>query len=352
MALPTVTVIVCAYKTGDRIRATIDAILAQTFRDFALVVIDDASGDDTEKIVSGYKDPRVTLIQNEKNLGIIGSRNKGISLAETEFLATCDHDDMWLPTKLEKQLAYMRANPECGAVGTYWTVFRNGKADGTRTVADTRPGFLAWRLFTQNCLLHSSLLMRTATLRENGICYRSNVPFGDDWKLCHELARAGDIGIIPESLVHYFIHGENFSISANSKMLDSGAQMLAEEISNLLGEIVPEGLMKDYFDCFARGETPIDKNRHLSVGNLLKQITEAKLAQEHDGEVKKVIRREAGSMWWKMCSWRAKFHGPALLEDASDSELYGWLEISPLGKILEYTKVYLVFSLRKLRLKN
>jgi hypothetical protein len=259
---------------------------------------------------------------------------------------------VWLPTKLEKQLDYMRANPECGVVGTYWTVFRNGKVDGTRTVADTRPSFLAWRLFTQNCLLHSSLLMRTATLKEKGICYRSNVPFGDDWKLCHELARAGAIGIIPESLVHYFIHGENFSISANSKMLDSGAQMLAEEISSLLGEIVPEDLMKDYFDCFARGVTPIDKTRHLAVGRLLMQITEAKLAQENDGEVPEVIRREAGGMWWKMCSWRAKFHGPPLLADASDGELFAWLEIGLLDKILEYMKVCLVFSLRKLRLKN
>ena len=109
---PTVSVITPAFNAEKTIRGTIDSVLAQTYEDYEIIVVDDYSTDRTVEIVEKYatKDSRVRLIQLKENSGAAVARNTAMKAAKGRYLAFLDSDDQWFPTKLEKQLAFMQEN--------------------------------------------------------------------------------------------------------------------------------------------------------------------------------------------------------------------------------------------------
>ncbi len=105
-----ISVIMPAYNAEKTIRQAIDSVLSQTYSDFELIVINDCSKDSTQAIVEDYKekDPRLILVNNERNFGVSVSRNVGVDLAKGDYIAFLDSDDMWRQDKLEKQLSVMK----------------------------------------------------------------------------------------------------------------------------------------------------------------------------------------------------------------------------------------------------
>lgn len=103
-----VSVIMPAYNCEKFIEDSINSVLTQTYSKLELIVIDDGSQDNTEKIIKklSKEDPRINFIKNEKNLGVSETRNKGISLASGDWIAFLDSDDIWEKTKIEKQMKY------------------------------------------------------------------------------------------------------------------------------------------------------------------------------------------------------------------------------------------------------
>lgn len=107
-----------AYNAAKFIRVAIDSILAQTYRDFELIVINDGSSDETEQIVLSYTDPRIVYIKNDANLRLIKTLNKGIDAARGEYIARMDSDDEALPTLFETEVNEFFKNPTIGIVNT------------------------------------------------------------------------------------------------------------------------------------------------------------------------------------------------------------------------------------------
>lgn len=107
-----VSIITPNYNCGRFIAQTIESVLAQTYTNWEMLIVDDCSTDNSVQIALSYaeKDSRIKVVQNEKNCGAAISRNKAIELAQGEFVAFLDSDDLWLPDKLEKQIAFMRQN--------------------------------------------------------------------------------------------------------------------------------------------------------------------------------------------------------------------------------------------------
>jgi glycosyltransferase involved in cell wall biosynthesis len=103
--MPTVSVIIPTYNRAEAVQRTLDSVFAQTFEDFEVVVVDDASDDDTATAVESYDDDRLTFIQHETNRGGSVARNTGIEAANGTYLAFLDSDDEWRPRKLETQVA-------------------------------------------------------------------------------------------------------------------------------------------------------------------------------------------------------------------------------------------------------
>ena len=96
-APPRVSIVTCTYNAAGFIGDTLRALLAQTWRDFELIVVDDASTDGTVDAVSAFDDPRIRLIRNARNLGVAAARNVGLDAARGEYLIANDHDDISLP---------------------------------------------------------------------------------------------------------------------------------------------------------------------------------------------------------------------------------------------------------------
>lgn len=113
-----VSIVMPAFNAEKHIRASIDSVLAQTYSNFELIIIDDASSDGTASLLNQFStEPRVRLLTNKSNLGVPSTRNKGIQVASGKYVALLDSDDIWLPQFLQSQMAILHSNPEISLLG-------------------------------------------------------------------------------------------------------------------------------------------------------------------------------------------------------------------------------------------
>src|SRR3954454_10267286 len=108
-----ISVVVAAYNAARTVGATLDSVLAQSFEDFELIVVDDGSTDDTADVVEARDDPRVTCVRTE-NAGVSVARNRALGRASGAYVAFLDADDMRQPTKLEQQHRALSERPDVG----------------------------------------------------------------------------------------------------------------------------------------------------------------------------------------------------------------------------------------------
>lgn len=316
---PAVSVIICAYKTGEKIRKTIQAVLAQDFADLELIVIDDASGDDTPDIVKSIEDKRLRFVANEKNLGVVESRNVGLKLARGRYIATCDHDDVWRPSKLSAQVAYMEAHPACGVVGTGWLLHREDGTTLSTAVQSAGPGMLKWMLLHRNSLLHSSLMMRRSVIETHSIRYHSGMRFADDWQIVWQFAKVGDIGLLPAVHVDYYLHGENWSLKRTDEMHVNGTKNIQILLGDVLGHEVSFEQASTYFEAVVLGRSCPNQGALFEVGHLVEVLSE-KLARQEAAEAE-AIQKAAAALWWRIVRAYAAQNGRKALRLYEKTEL-------------------------------
>ena len=160
---PQVSVLLTTYNDGRFVREALESILNQTFRDFELLVVDDASTDDTIAIVSQYKDARIQIIRNKENIGLAKSLNAALPYCRAPLVARQDGDDVSLPQRFEKQMQYMEEHPEVALLGTQdiWI-----DENGNEIPSDRPNGFpteheeIVKILRERNCFNHSSVTFR------------------------------------------------------------------------------------------------------------------------------------------------------------------------------------------------
>lgn len=126
---PLVTVIMPAYNAQAYITEAIRSVLAQSYANWKLIVIDDGSSDDTCRIVDEFadEDPRIVLIKNKSNLGVAKARNRGLEMSEGEYVALLDSDDIWYPLKLEKQVAFAESTQADVVYSSYAIMSERGE---------------------------------------------------------------------------------------------------------------------------------------------------------------------------------------------------------------------------------
>lgn len=145
---PKISVIMPTYNGSRSIKESIDSILAQTFNDFELIIINDGSRDNTKNIIKSYEDRRIVYLENRRNSGVPRTRNKGLRIARGEYIAYCDHDDIYYPRHLERFAETLNAHPECGLVYAKFTVSRPDQPDVIRP----KTGFSKERLEVKNII--------------------------------------------------------------------------------------------------------------------------------------------------------------------------------------------------------
>ena len=156
---PLISVIMPAYNSAAYLPYAIRSVLSQTYRNLELIVVDDASADDTEAILASFSDPRLCVIRNEKNIGVGAARNRGVAAASGNWIAFLDADDTWKPDKLEKQMHLLLHHPDAALL---YTGSRFTDAEGRRVDYVLRVPAQVNRsqLLKQNILSCSSALVR------------------------------------------------------------------------------------------------------------------------------------------------------------------------------------------------
>lgn len=201
------------YKTKiEYLQEAIDSILNQTYRSFELIIIDDCSQDESVEYIKSINDNRVRLLINEQNSGPAVSRNRGLNVAKGKYIAIMDSDDISLPTRLEKQVAYMEKNPDVIVCGTWFEKF--GTIEMIRKpVIDDFEYYRCQLLFSNTpiTLCSPSAIIRKQLLDDNKIRFDETLLKTEDyglWVACCKVAR---IQIIEEVLLKYRTHVQQTS---------------------------------------------------------------------------------------------------------------------------------------------
>lgn len=217
-----VSVVLCTYNREKTICESVDSILAQTYRDFELIIIDDGSTDKTAELLAQYHDERIKYTCLPENSYYCHAANIGIGQATGEYVAFATSDDIWVPEKLEKQVRYLEEHPECGAV--FSKIALIGK-DGEKVETDYPDIFniyeqenrsqSEWMEFffeVGNCLSHPSSVVRKSLLDKIG---GYNLLFAQlaDYDLWIRVVAEEDIYIFPERYVKYRWYSSKEQIS-------------------------------------------------------------------------------------------------------------------------------------------
>jgi glycosyltransferase EpsE len=202
--MPKISVIMGVYNDDTHIANAIDSILNQTYEDFEFIICDDGSKDQSVNIVNDYmkNDSRIKLLKNEKNLGLAASLNRCIDVAQGEYIARMDSDDVSLPTRFEKQVKFLDENPEIMIVGTAVDLFDETGIFGERFLNND---YSAINVFKENFFVHPTVMMRKSILIDvNGYTVASYTYRTEDYDLWCKLCEKGYRGYnLNEKLLLY-----------------------------------------------------------------------------------------------------------------------------------------------------
>lgn len=211
--MPKVSVIMPCFNHSLFVGESIEAVLAQTFSDLELIVIDDCSRDGSRKIIEKYErsDSRVRAIYHEANLGASRSRNDGIKAAKGAFLAFCDADDVWMPVKLERQLELLEKNPSHDVAYCDAAIINElGRETGERfsdefPVAGDGSGYVFNELCLHNFVNMQTVLIRRECIRD-GIDFDERIKWVEDWLFWVRIAYRHSFIYTKEALAKYRVH--------------------------------------------------------------------------------------------------------------------------------------------------
>jgi glycosyltransferase involved in cell wall biosynthesis len=210
--MPTVSVLIPNYNRSLMLQDAIQSVLAQSYQDFEIIVVDDGSTEDIPSAIAPFAD-RVQYVRKE-NAGCASARNHGLGLVKGEFTAFLDNDDLWLPQKLERQVEVLQSRPDVGMVSCQAYVMDDSArvfarpAQGADRVS---PLVSLAELSEQNVIVGggSSEIVRTQALRDIG-GFNSTVEFVDDWDCWLRLGRQWQIWMVPEPLSYYRLNSQGF----------------------------------------------------------------------------------------------------------------------------------------------
>ncbi|MDP6211590.1 MAG: glycosyltransferase [SAR324 cluster bacterium] len=197
--MPQVTVILPSWNRADWLKKSIDSVLEQTFRDFELIVVDDASTDSTQEILTSYSG-KIRSITFAKNLGVSAARNTAVKNCDSEWIAFLDSDDFWHPHKLQKQIAQTVIRAECPIHFTDEIWIRNGVRVNPKKKHQKLEGWI-FKPSLELCLMSpSTVLLRRELFDVHGL-FDETLPICEDYDLWLRLTAQHQVALLNEKLM-------------------------------------------------------------------------------------------------------------------------------------------------------
>lgn len=226
--VPVVSVVIPTFNRSHVLGRCLRSVLAQTYGDFEVIVVDDGSEDDTAALVGAISDDRIVYIKHPHNLGQGAARNTGIQAARGRYIAFQDSDDEWLPNKLERQVkVFEAASEKVGVVYTgRWVEGENGRRHVPAPKVERREGNIRASLLRGGFITSQTVMVRTESVRHvHG--FDERLRHLEDWDLWIRLSREVEFQYISEPLV--ILHGSADGASFNQ-------QALAQSLETILGK--------------------------------------------------------------------------------------------------------------------
>ena len=220
------------YNGEAYLRATIASILNQTYTDFKFLIIDNASTDGSREIIRSFNDPRIHLEALPENIGQIPALNKGLEMIDTPYIARMDADDISMPQRFERQIAYMESHPFVGVCGTFVITFCGKKEN--RYTWPCQSEDIKVKLLFECTIAHPTVMMRKSFFDKNGLRYNEKLGHSEDWELWQRGGRYFELANIPEFLLRYRIHEGNESHKIFHRQREAAEQLDVESLK-LLG---------------------------------------------------------------------------------------------------------------------
>ncbi len=232
---PTVSVIIPTYNRAHMVGRAIQSVLDQTYQDFELIVVDDASTDNTEEVVKSFNDERLRYIRHNENSGSsVAPRNTGIEIARGEYIAFLDSDDEWLPQKLEKQIdKFNSVSPDVGLVYCGYAGVSKRTGETLFKVMNAKRGDVFRLIVERNIVGGPTVLIRRECFQKTGLFDKGFLSF-QDWDMWIRIAKYYKVDFVPEILVKYCVHGTQNIV--NLERIIQGWGRITHKYQNYLSE--------------------------------------------------------------------------------------------------------------------
>ncbi len=313
--IPKVTVMMPVHNGKRYIKFAIESILSQSYKDFELLIINDASNDQTVKIVNSFKDTRIRLIHNLQRLGLAATRQRGNEEAKGELIAFLDSDDTAHRERLEKQVRFLGKNKEIAAVGNWVGVIdEKGRRTGHIWRHATSESVIPSILLFRNCFTQSSMMVRKKCLIEFG--YRADYWAAPDYDLWSRMIGKYKMVNIGEVLTYYRAYKESMSYRKEKEIKYCTQKIMAENIERLgleptQEEVVTHDSLERHREEFSIKE--IDKVKTWLIKLILTN-------QKKGVYPEKIFNAVVSDFWFKVCCVSAN-RGLKIYKKHSSSDL-------------------------------
>jgi hypothetical protein len=236
MTAPQVSVLMAVYNGGEFLEEAVGSIVGQTFRDWEMVVVDDASTDGTTEKLQAWsqRDARIRIISNATNKGQTASLNEGLRACRGTWVARQDADDISSPARLARQMGYLGAHPSTVLLGTQGVLIdANGRRVGLLDVPCT-PAGIAWCAPFLNPFLHTAVVFHRATALASG-GYDESFRIAQDYDLWTRLVAEKESANLPERLVRYRRTGESLSRAGEEAAFAETDRVSDREVRRIFG---------------------------------------------------------------------------------------------------------------------
>ena len=262
--MPKVSVLMCTFNDGNRLKNSIDSIIEQTFTDFELVIVNDGSTDDSHRIINSYNDNRIRVINNEKNLGLSKSLNRGLKLCKGDLIARMDADDISMDNRLEKQYRYLKENKGVDVLGGQ-AIFID--SDGNKIDFEHKypisNELIKWELLREVPFCHPSVMFRKYILNKVGT-YNEGFRYAQDFELWKRIANYGyRFSNLEDKIIYYRRFKSGNFLAKKTEQKKAHIKILSDSFKTFSPMLSTRLVYYYYY-----GQKRPLKNKHLLIGGV------------------------------------------------------------------------------------
>lgn len=227
-----VTVLMPVLNCAKHLNSSVRSILEQTFQDFQFLIIDDGSEDGGQDVIRRFQDPRIRLIQNESNLGVAATLNKGLALSASEYIVRMDADDVSKSNRLACQVEIMEKDAGLDICGSWVKMISDNEKSQVIRYPTKSSAIKAYILFN-NPLAHPAVILRKSSLDRHGLRYDERIGAGQDYEFWSRCSEFCCIQNIPKVLLLWHRHSQGVTNRESEKSNKAAMTVQKHELMKL-----------------------------------------------------------------------------------------------------------------------